>query len=154
MEKRRVVITGLGVISPVGTGMAKFWDALINGKSGIGPITHFDASQFECRIAGEIKDFNPLNHFSTKEARNLAPFVQYAAVACDEALAHAKLNIQDTDPDRVGVLIGSGIGSIETIEHEFERYLKRGPKKIIPHFIPKIIINEAAGQVSIRTGAR
>src|SRR3989338_7219792 len=130
MKKKRVVVRGLGVITPVGTGTKKFWDSLLKGKSGIGPITHFDASQFDCRIAGEIKDYDPLNHFSTKEARNLAPFVQYAAVASDEALAHAKLEIKNTDPDRVGVLIGSGIGSIETIEHEFERYLLRGPKKI------------------------
>ncbi|HQP10342.1 MAG TPA: beta-ketoacyl synthase N-terminal-like domain-containing protein, partial [Candidatus Omnitrophota bacterium] len=86
MEKRRVVITGLGIISPVGSGTQKFWKALLAGQSGIGPITRFDASQFDCRIAGEVKDFNPLDHFSTKEARNLAPFVQYAAVTSDEAI--------------------------------------------------------------------
>ena len=154
MEKKRVVITGLGIISPVGTGLQKFWTALINGKSGIGPITHFDATQFDCRIAGEIKDYNPLDHFSTKEVRNIAPFVQFAIVATKEAIAQAKLDLKNTDLDRVGILIGSGIGSIETIEHEFQRYLERGPKKITPHFIPKIIINEAAGQVSIHTGAR
>ena len=127
MQKKRVVITGLGVISPVGTGTEKFWSSLIKGKSGIGPITHFDASQFDCRIAGEITDYNPLDHFSTKDARNLAHFVQYAAIASDEAIAQSKLDMNSVDPERVGVLIGSGIGSIDTIEHEFERYLLRGP---------------------------
>lgn len=154
MEKKRVVITGLGVMSPIGCGTEKFWKSLIDGKSGIGPITHFDASQFDCRIAGEIKDYDPLDHFSTKEARNLAPFVQFATVSSHEAIAHARLDLNATDLDRFGVLIGSGIGSIETLQDEFLKYLDKGPKKISPHFIPKIIINEAAGQVSIRTGAR
>src|SRR3989338_11285853 len=139
MEKRRVVVTGLGVLSPVGTTTEKFWNSLIAGKSGIGPITHFDASEFDCRIAGEISDYNPLNYFSTKEARNLALFVQFASVASDEAIAQAKLDLKNIDLDRVGILIGSGIGSIETIEHEFQKYVERGPKKISPHFIPKII---------------
>lgn len=154
MDKRRVVVTGLGTLSPVGCTTEKFWNALIEGKSGIGPITHFDATEFSCRIAGEITDYDPLEHFSTKEARNLALFVQFAAVASDEAIAHAKLDLKNIDLDRIGVLIGSGIGSIETVENEYKKYTERGPKKISPHFIPKIIINEAAGQVSIRTGAR
>jgi len=154
MEKKRVVVTGLGVLSPVGCGTTKFWNALIEGKSGIGPITHFDATEFSCRIAGEIKDYDPLKYFTTKEARNLAAFVQFAAVASDEAVAHAKLDLANIDLDRVGVLVGSGIGSIETVENEYKKYTERGPRKISPHFIPKIIINEAAGQVSIRTGAR
>jgi len=154
MEKRRVVVTGLGVLSPIGCTTEKFWNALIEGKSGIGPITHFDATEFSCRIAGEITDYDPLKYFSTKEARNLAAFVQFAAVASDEAVAHAKLDLKSVDLDRVGVLVGSGIGSIETVENEYKKYTERGPRKISPHFIPKIIINEAAGQVSIRTGAR
>lgn len=154
MSKKRVVVTGMGVISPVGTTLPKFWKSLCEGKSGIGPITHFDPAAFDCKIAGEINDYDPLEHFSTKEARHLAPFVQYAAVAADEAVAQAQLDMEKVDRDRVGVLIGSGIGSIETIETEYEKYKERGPKRIIPHFIPKIIINEAAGQVSIRTGAR
>ena len=154
IEKRRVVVTGLGVLSPIGSGSEKFWKALIEGKSGIGPITHFDASGFDCQIAGEISDYNPLDHFSTKEARNLASFVQFAAVATDEAILHSKLDLKNVDLDRVGVLIGSGIGSMRTLEKEYHRYLEKGPNKISPHFIPKIIINEASGQVSIRTGAR
>ena len=154
MEKRRVVITGLGVMSPIGCGAEKFWKALIAGENGIGPITHFDATGFDCRIAGEIKDYDPLDHFSTKEARNLAPFVQFAAVSSDEAIAHAKLDLNSIDRNRFGVLVGSGIGSIQTLQDEYQKYLDKGPRKISPHFIPKIIINEAAGQVSIRTGAK
>lgn len=154
MSKRRVVVTGLGVLSPVGTGVEKFWSALKEGKSGIRPITHFDASLFDCRIAGDVIDYNPLDYFNSKEARNLARFVQFSSVASREAIAQAKLDLTKTDLDRVGVLIGSGIGSIDTIEHEHQKFLERGPNKISPHFIPKIIINEAAGQVSIETGAR
>ena len=154
MEKRRVVITGLGAISPFGCGLEKLWESLIAGESGIRPITHFDASGFDCRIAGEVKNYNPLDYFSTKEARNLASFVQFAALSSDEAVAHAKLDLNNVDLNRVGVLVGSGIGSIKTLQDEYQRYLDKGPKKISPHFIPRIIINEAAGQVSIRTGAR
>ncbi|VAW20050.1 3-oxoacyl-[acyl-carrier-protein] synthase, KASII, partial [hydrothermal vent metagenome] len=153
MNKRRVVVTGLGIISPVGSGIDKFWNALKEGKSGVGPITQFDAAQFTCKIAAEVKDYNPLDHFSTKEARNLARFVQFASVASKEALINANLKVSDTDAERVGVLVGSGIGSIETAEVEYQKYIDKGPRRISPHFIPKIIINEAAGQVSIDTGA-
>lgn len=154
MEKNRVVITGLGVISPVGCGTGKFWKAIVAGKSGIGPITRFDATGFDCRIAGEVKDYNPLDHFSTKDTRNLASFVQFAIVSSNEAIAHAQLDLNHIDLNRVGVFIGSGIGSIRSIQEEYQKFLDKGPQKISPHFIPKIIINEAAGQVSIRTGAR
>ena len=154
IQKRRVVVTGLGVISPVGSGVEKFWKSLINGKSGIRPISHFDPSQFDCQIAGDVIDFNPLDHFSTKEARHLAKFVQFAVVASNEAIRNADLDLKNTNLDRMGVLIGSGIGSIETIQEEFKKYLEKGPSRITPFFIPKIIINEASGQVSINTGAR
>ena len=154
MTKRRVVVTGLGVISPVGSGVEKFWKSLIEGKSGIRPITHFDAALFDCRICGDVLDYNPLDHFNSKEARHLARFVQFAAVASREAVRNARLDLQKLDLDRVGVLIGSGIGSIGTIEREHQKFLEKGPSRITPHFIPKIIINEAAGQVSIETGAR
>ncbi|MFA5087788.1 MAG: beta-ketoacyl-ACP synthase II [Candidatus Omnitrophota bacterium] len=154
MEKRRVVITGLGVISPVGTGVEKFWKSLIAGKSGIRRISHFDPSLFDCQVCGDVTDYNPDNYFSSKESRHLAKFVQYAVVASNEALAEAKLDLKNTNLERVGVLIGSGIGSIGTLEREFERFLERGPSKISPFFIPRIIINEAAGQVSINTGAK
>lgn len=154
MTKRRVVVTGLGVISPVGSGVKKFWKSLVEGKSGIRPISHFDAALFDCRICGDVLDYNPLDHFNSKEARHLSRFVQFAAVASREALRNAQLDLQKLDLDRVGVLIGSGIGSIDTLEHEHQKFLEKGPSRITPHFIPKIIINEAAGQVSIETGAR
>jgi 3-oxoacyl-[acyl-carrier-protein] synthase II len=153
-NKRRVVITGLGVVSPVGSTVDKFWKSLIEGKSGIGPITHFDASLFDARIAGEVKDCVATDHFSTKDARNLARFVQFAIVASREAVVNAKLDVKNVDSDRFGILIGSGIGSIDTIEQEFQKYLDKGPSRLSPHFIPKIIINEAAGHVSMETGAR
>ena len=154
MKKRRVVITGTGTVSPIGCTSSDYWDALIKGKSGIGPITSFDASTFDCQIAGEVGAFDPLNYFNSKEARILAKFVQYAIVASNEAVASAQLDVSALDATRIGVLIGSGIGSIETIEEEHKKYLDRGPSRITPHFIPKIIINEAAGHVSIRTGAK
>lgn len=154
MTKRRVVVTGLGVVSPVGSGIEKFWKSLIEGKTGIRPITHFDASLFDCRISGDVIDYNPLDYFNSKEARHLARFVQFASVASREAVRNARLDLQKIDLDRIGVLIGSGIGSIDTVEHEHQKFLEKGPSRITPHFIPKIIINEAAGQVSIETGAR
>lgn len=154
MSKQRVVVTGMGVLSPVGCSAESFWASLKEGKSGIGPITRFDASDFNCRIAGELKDYDPLDHFSSKEARNLARFVQYASVASKEALKNANFEMDKVDAERVGVLIGSGIGSINSIEKEFEKYQEKGARRISPHFIPKIIINEAAGQVSIETGAK
>ncbi len=154
MQKRKVVITGMGVVSPVGTGIEKFWKSLIDGKSGIRPITHFDASQFDCQISGNIIDVNPSDHFSTKEARHLAAFVQYAVIASREAVAQSRLDLKNVNLERMGVTIGSGIGSLETLETEFLKYQAKGPKRLSPFFIPKIIMNEAAGQVSIDTGAR
>lgn len=154
MEKRRVVVTGLGVVSPVGTGVEKFWKALLAGQSGIRPITHFDASKFDCRICGDIIDCNPLDHFSSKDARQISRFVQYALVAAKEAVAYAHLDLKNIDLDRFGTVIGSGIGSLRTIEEGYETYLSKGPGRITPFFIPKLIVNEAAGQVSITLGAR
>ncbi len=142
------------MVSPVGTGMEKFWKSLVDGRSGIRPITHFDASKFDCRICGNIIDFNPLDYFSTKEARHLSSFIQYAVVAAREAVAVAKLDLKSVDLDRLGIVVGSGIGSLRTLEEEFLKYLEKGPGKISPFFIPRIIINEAAGQISIDTGAR
>jgi len=141
-------------MSPVGTGTEKFFHSLIEGKSGIRPITHFDASLFDCRIAGDVIDYDPHEHFNSKEIRNLARFIQFAIIATKEAIAEAKLDLASVDLDRVGVLVGSGIGSIGSTEVEYAKYLEKGPKKMSPHFIPKVIINEAAGHLSIMTGAR
>ncbi len=144
----------MGVLSPVGNGIARFWDSLIAGKSGIGPLNHFDASRFDCKICGSVKEYDPLNHFSTKEARHLSRFVQYAVVSTREAIKMAELDPSGIEPERMGVIIGSGIGSLRTMEQEYEHYLRRGPRKISPFLIPKLIVNEAAGQVSIELGAR
>ncbi len=153
MNKKRVVITGMGVVSPVGSSVEKFWKALLAGQSGIRPVTHFDASTFDSRINGDVIDYDPLQHFSTKDARNLSRFIQLGVVAANQAVAQAKLDIKNMDPYRAGVVIGSGIGSIATAEEEFEKYLTKGASRISPFFITRMIINEAAGQVSINTGA-
>lgn len=154
MEKRRVVITGVGVVSPIGIGFDSFWDSLKKGRSGVDKISRFDCSAFDSQIAAEVQNYDPLKYFSSKEARNLARFVQYGIVAADEAVKMSGLDLEKTDLDRMGVLIGSGIGSIGTMETEHNKFLAKGPGRISPFFIPKIIINEAAGHVSIRTGAR
>jgi len=154
MNKKRVVITGLGVISPVGSTVETFWKSLLAGKSGVRPITRFDASQFDCQIAADVIDYNALDHFSTKEARHLSSFIQFAVVAARQAIAQGKLDLNNVNLDRVGVLVGSGIGSLRTIENEYTKYLEKGPSRISPFLIPKLIVNEAAGQISIDTGAR
>lgn len=154
MEKRRVVITGIGAISPYGVGVEKFWKSVVNGASGIRPITHFDATKFDCRISGRTLDYNPLDYFSTKEARQISRFVQFALVATKETLVDAKIDLKEIDLERLGVIVGSGVGSLKTTEEEYEKYLNKGPRKISPFFIPKVIINEASGQISIMTGAK
>ncbi len=154
MSKKRVVITGLGVVSPLGTGTDKFWQNLIAGKSGVRKVTTFDAEAFTAKIAAEVPDYDPLEYFDTKKARTLAKFVQYASVASKEAVANAKLDMEEEDRTRVGVIVGSGIGSIRTAEVEYQKFIDKGPRRISPHFIPRIIINEAAGQVSIDHGAQ
>lgn len=154
MEKRRVVITGMGVMSPVGSGVEKFWGSLIAGKSGIVPIEHFDTTGFDAKICGRVKDFDPAEHFNVKEVRKLARFIQFAVVASREAVKHAALDLDKIDRKRFGVLIGSGIGSMNSIEVEHKKLLERGPGRVSPFLIPKIIINEAAGQVSIDLGAQ
>jgi 3-oxoacyl-[acyl-carrier-protein] synthase II len=152
--KKRVVITGMGVVSPVGSGIEKFWKSLVDGKSGIRPITQFDAAQFDSRISGDVIDYDPLQHFNSKDARNFSRFIQLALVATKEAVSDAKLDIPNLDATRIGVLVGSGIGSIRSAEEEYQKFLDKGPGRISPFFIPRMIINEASGQVSIMTGAK
>lgn len=151
--KRRVVVTGLGLVSPVGHDVFTSWRALTAGRSGIGPITRFDATDFPCRIAGEVKDFDPLNYLDKKTVRKVDRFITYAVAAGDEAGRMAGLGDGNADRNRTGVFIGSGIGGFETIEREHHKYLTEGPRKISPFFIPASIINEAAGYVSIRLNA-
>jgi 3-oxoacyl-[acyl-carrier-protein] synthase II len=141
------------MVTAIGLDTDSTWQGLLAGKSGIGPITRFDASEFPTRIAGEVKDFDPLNFVDRKSARKMDRFIAYAIAAGEEAFAHSGLESTLENRHRSGVLIGSGIGGFETIEREHEKFLKGGPRKISPFFIPASIINEAAGQVSIRLGA-
>ncbi|HUF46675.1 MAG TPA: beta-ketoacyl-ACP synthase II [Vicinamibacterales bacterium] len=151
---RRVVVTGVGLLSPVGTGTEENWDALLSGRSGIGPITRFDASQHSVRIAGEVKGFDPLDYMPKKDVKKVDVFIQFALAAAQFAVDDARLAITPGNSDRVGVFIASGIGGFSTIEREHQELLKGGPRRISPFFIPASIINLAAGHVSIRFGAR
>ena len=152
--KRRVVVTGVGLVSAVGIGTEATWEALLRGKPGVGPITHFDTTQFSVRIGAEVKGFDPLNWIEKKEVKKMDPFIHYAIAAADSAMKSAGLLITPDLETRVGVHIGSGIGGFSTIEREHEELLKGGPRRISPFFIPASIINLAAGQVSIRYKAK
>jgi len=151
---RRVVVTGLGLLSAVGNGTETVWQNLLAGKSGIAPITHFDAANFDCRIAGEVKNFDPLQFIEKKELKKMGLFIQFAIAATDWALEAACLKITPELSPRVGVYIGSGIGGFDVIEREHSKLLEGGPGRISPFFIPATIVNLAAGFVSIRAGAR
>jgi 3-oxoacyl-[acyl-carrier-protein] synthase II len=151
---RRVVVTGVGVISALGIGVVKNWDALTKGESGIGLITKFDASGFPTRIAGEVKDFNAEEYMPQKEARKMDLFIQYALAAAEEAMQDSGLQITEENAERVGVLVGAGLGGLPSIEKYHEAMLNGGYKKISPFFIPMLIINLAPGQISMRFGAK
>jgi 3-oxoacyl-[acyl-carrier-protein] synthase II len=151
---RRVVVTGVGLVSPLGVGTEANWSALCAGRSGIGPITHFDAAQFSARIAGEVKAFDPLQFIEKKDVKKMDVFIQLAIAASQFAVDDAKLEVTAELAPRVGVFIASGIGGFSTIEREHKALLAGGPRRISPFFIPAAIINLAAGQVSIRFGAK
>ena len=151
---RRVVVTGVGLLCPVGNGTEQAWQALKEGRGGIGPITQFDAAQFACRIAGEVRDFDPTRFIEKKEVRRMARFMHFAVAASEYALAGAGLKVTPDIGERVGVYIGSGIGGFEVIEREHRNLLEKGPGRSSPFFIPATIINLAAGHVSMRTGAK
>ncbi len=152
--KRRVVVTGAGAVTPVGIGRESFWSALLRGESGIGEITRFDASDFPVRIVGEVDGFDPAQFLSNKEIRRTDRFTQFAVVAAMEAIEDSGLKLDEEDGSRIGVLIGSGIGGVETWEAEHRKLLEAGPARISPVFIPMMIIDMAAGQVSMRLGAK
>ncbi len=152
--RRRVVVTGLGVVSPVGNTVAQAWDNLVNGRSGIGPITRFDASQFAVRIAGEVKDFDITAYLPKKDARRMDVFIHYGMAAAIDAVRDAGLEITEANAERVGVNIGSGIGGLPMIEQTHHDYLNGGPRKISPFFIPSSIINMISGNLSILLGAK
>src|SRR3990170_634857 len=152
--KRRVVVTGIGVISPLGTGIEKNWKRILEGRSGIRRITKFDATNFPVQIAGEVPDFNPDDFIEKKEIKKMDTFIQYALAASIMAQKDAGLEITSDNAERVGVYIGSGIGGLPAIEHWHSILKEKGPDRITPFFIPMVLINLASGQVSIRLGAK
>jgi 3-oxoacyl-[acyl-carrier-protein] synthase II len=151
---RRVVITGIGMVSPLGLGARDNWDALVRGVSGVGPITRFDPSAFACRIAGEVKGFNPEDWVGKKDVKKMDLFIHYALAASDMALRDAAFTVTPEEAERVGVYIGSGIGGLPSIERQHSALLSEGPRRISPFFIIGLIVNMASGQVSIRYGAK
>jgi len=154
MSKRRVVITGLGAVTPAGCNVPSFWASLLEGRSGITPLTAFDSEGFSSKVAGQVKGFDATSVIGEKELENLDRFVQFALVAADEAIKSSGLDLNKEDLDRIGVLIGSGIGGLATIEAEKETLDARGPRRIRPHFIPALLINMAAGHVSMKYGLK
>ena len=151
---RRVVVTGVGLVTSVGIGTEPVWEALKQGTNGIGPITAFDAAAFSCRIAGEVKGFDPAQYIEKKEIKKMGRFIHFAVAASDFAIQGAHYTVNPEDAERTGVYIGSGIGGFEVIEREHKILLEKGPSRISPFFIPATIVNLASGHVSIRTGAK
>ena len=152
--RTQVVVTGLGCISPLGHTVAATWDAILAGKSGAGPITHFDASPHKTRFAAEVKAFDPVAHFGSRDARRLDRFAQFALVAAAEAMQQASLTVSEANRERVGIIIGTGIGGIQTILDTYDVMKERGPDRVSPFLIPMMISDSAAGVLAIRTGAR
>ncbi|MET0151837.1 MAG: beta-ketoacyl-ACP synthase II [Candidatus Binatia bacterium] len=153
-QRRRVVVTGLGLVTPLGTGVEKNWDALVRGQSGVGVITRFDASAFPTRIAGEVRDFRAEDFIEKKEIKKMDLFIQYTMAAADMAVASSGLKIDDANAARVGVIVGVGLGGLPTIEEYHGLFLESGLKRISPFMIPKLIANLAPGQVAIKHGAK
>ena len=153
MNKRRVVITGLGALAPNGNSVPQYWDALIKGKSGIAHITAFDTENLSVKIAGELSNFEPENHFHRKELRKIDPFTVYHMVSSSEAISQAEL-VENVDLNRVGVMIGSGVGGIQTLENQCGVYNSRGQRRVSPFFVPRMIANIAAGNLAIKYGFR
>lgn len=151
---RRVVVTGMGAITPIGLGVEAFWDGIKKGKTGFAPISKFDASEYKCKIAAEVKDFDAKEYMDAKASRRMELFCQYAVAAAKEAIQDAKLNMQQEDAFRIGVSVGSGIGSLQAMGREYERLLKKGPNRVSPMFVPLMISNMAAGNVSIQFGLK
>lgn len=153
-ELKRVVVTGLGAITPIGNTLADYWEGLISGRNGIGPITLFDASRHDCRIAGEVKEFDPQAYMDRKEAKRMDRFAQFAVSASKQALADANFEINDFNAEQVGVIIGTGIGGLKVMEDQQEIYLSRGPDRCSPFMVPMMIANMAAGLTAIHLGAK
>jgi 3-oxoacyl-[acyl-carrier-protein] synthase II len=154
MLERRVVVTGVGLVTPLGIGVEKNWEALMAGRSGVGPITRFDASEFPARVAGEVTDFNPEDWIEKRDIKKMDPFIQYAVASADQAMKQSGFKVTEENADMVGVLVGVGIGGLCTIEEYHKIYMATGLRHVTPFFIPKLIGNLAPGQISIRYGAR
>ena len=154
MSQRRVVVTGMGMISPLGNDMASSWDGIINGRSGLGPITSFDVSQFTTRIAGEIRNFDPTAFMTAKDVKKMDAFIHYGIAASLMAMDDSGLEVTEANAERIGALIGAGIGGILGIEEQTAKYLEGGPRKISPFYIPSTIINMLPGQLSIMKGIK
>lgn len=152
MDRRRVVITGIGVIAAIGNDRNSFWNGVLEARSGAGPITYFDASAYRTRIAAEVKGFDPGSYLDRKEQRTIDLFSQYALVASDEAVNDSGMEIGDDDPRNYGVLTGSGIGGLNEIEDTAHNLYERGPNRVSPYFVPKMMVNAASGQIAIRHG--
>ena len=144
MNKRRVVITGLGALAPNGNSVPEYWDALISGTSGIDHITYFDTENLSVKIAGELSNFNPEDYFDKKEIRKLDPFTIYHLISSAEAISNSGINEDNLDLNRVGVMIGSGVGGIQTLEEQHGTYKSRGQRRVSPFFVPRMIANIAA----------
>ncbi len=153
-SNRRVVVTGMGIVSPIGNDLASSWDSIVNGRSGIGPITHFDASTFTTRIAGEVRDFDITRWVSPKDAKKMEEFIHYGVAASMMAMQDADLVVDDSNAERIGALIGSGIGGLLGIEEQTIKYHEGGARKISPFYVPSTIINMLPGQVSLLTGIK
>jgi len=153
-ERRRVVVTGVGLVSPLGVGTAETWQGLLAGKSGVGPLTRFDCSAYPTRIAGEVKGFDPTDFVEKKEVKKSDTFIHYALAAARFAIEDSGLRIAEDNADRVGVVVGSGIGGLPLIERMHTTLVEKGPDRVSPFFIPGLIVNLAGGQISIRYGAR
>ena len=154
MSHRRVVVTGMGAVTPLGNDLASTWDGIVNGRSGIGPVTHFDTAGFTTKIAGEIRDFDPTAFVSPKDAKKMEPFIHYGLAASFMALDDSGLEITEANAERVGAIIGSGIGGILGIEEQTAKYLEGGARKISPFYVPSTIINMLPGQLSIIRGLK
>ena len=153
-NKTRVVVTGLGAITPIGNDVASFWQGLKDKKVGIAPITYFDTTDYKAKLAGEVKDFDPKKYMDPKAARRMEPFSQYAVAAAGEAIAQAGLDMEKEDPFRVGTSIGSGIGSLQAMEREHKKMLEKGPNRVNPLLVPMMISNMAVGTVAMHYGLK
>ena len=152
--KKRVVVTGLGVVSPIGNNVEDFWQGIKEEKIGFAPITYFDTTNFKCKLAAELKDFYPEEYMDKKSARRMELFCQYAVAAASQAMKDSNLDMEKEDPYRVGCAVGNGVGSLQSMQREYTRMVEKGPSKVSPLLVPLMITNMAAGNVSIQFGLK